>query len=315
MRMGLPQARFVVSTRRLAIAAVVGLLASLGAVAARAPAASAALHPGQYTLNTVTLAAGTGVAGSYLTCKNPKRQRIVTGGSFWHAQGQGPDPNNADADIMGSSSATFDAKGWYADGRADNLFLTITALCLPKSQVGTYALRTQTFDVSADKSTGGYVTCPNKQRIVTGGAYWHQPGKGPDPNTNAHNLAYIASSSATLDAKGWYADGWNHRASQLTVTALCLPNSQVGRYALRTKTFSRQANGTAGGYLKCPAGQRIVAGGAYWHQPGQGPNPANAPNVTLGSSAATFDAKGWYADGRADSSTSQLTIVAQCLPL
>ena len=285
MRMGFPQLRggsavgnavFVASRRRMASAAVVGLLASLAAVAGQAPAASAALHPGQYTLSTLTLAAGSdSIAGSYLACKNPSRQRIATGGSFWHAQGQGPDPNNGDASRMGSSSATFDAKGWYADGHAVNgLFLTITALCLPKSQLGTYAVRTHTFDVSAGNSAGGYVKCPPKQRIVTGGAFWHQPGQGPDPTTNS---GYVASSSATFDAKGWYADGWTHHASQLTVTALCLPRSQVGTYTLKTETFNPRANGTAGGYLKCPARQRIVAGGAFWHQPGEGPDPNNAP--------------------------------------
>jgi hypothetical protein len=296
---------------------LLALVVSSAALAALPPAASAALHPGQYTLNTLTLHdSSSGPVGSYLKCKNPSNQRIVTGGSFWHAKGQGPDPSNASSDNVGSSVAALHAKGWYADGFASvGRELTITALCLPKSQVGTYTVKTTTFDVLSGNAAGGYVSCPPNQRIVTGGAFWHQPGKGPDPNL-ASNY-FMGSSSATFNAKGWYADGWTLLDSQLTITAMCLPMSRIGNYTLKQTTVNQASGGFAGGYLKCPRKQRIVAGGAFWHQPGMGPDPSNALNDMLGSSAATFDAKGWYADGQASfgSSSLQLTIVAQCLPM
>jgi hypothetical protein len=271
------------------------------------------LHPGHYILNTVTLDdAGANPAGSYLTCKDPKKQRIVTGGSFWHQSGQGPDPGTAFAYELGSSAATFDAKGWYADGFSfATEQLTITALCLPKSQVGPYTLRTRTLNVAAHNAAGGSVKCPLKQRIVTGGAFWHQPGLGPDPSNAVND--HLGSSNPTLNGKGWYADGATSVASRLTITALCLPESQVGSYTLKKKTFTPSVMGGTGGYLKCPKNQRIVGGGAFWHRAGKGPAPRNAKNSFLGSSTATFDAKGWYADG--DGRTgSQLTVVAQCLP-
>jgi hypothetical protein len=278
-----------------------------------ASAARAVLHPGQYSLNTVTLdQAHANPGGGYLTCKNPSAQRIVTGGMFWHAPGQGPNATDANSYLMGSSAATLDAKGWFADGTSDSSSLTVTALCLPKSQVGTYTVKTRTFNVPTGSAAGGYVECPQTQRIVTGGAFWHQPGQGPDPGLS---LGVIGSSSATLDARGWYADGEAFTDSQLTITALCLPTSRLGTYTLRTRTFN-QTNGVAGGYLKCPKSQRIVAGGAFWHQPGKGPDPSNVHQDELGSSSATLDAKGWYADGQVSSSSpaDQLTLVAQCLP-
>jgi hypothetical protein len=293
--------------------AVFALVASFVALASQAPVATAALHPGQYTLNTLTLDdLGGGPAGSYLTCKNPSKQRIVTGGSFWHASGLGPDPNNADMYVMSSSEATFDATSWFGDGASissSSDFLTITALCLPKSQVGTYTLKYHSFR-AVGNIAGGYVKCPRGQRVVTGGAFWHQKGKGPDASNPGGE---IGSSSVTFDAKGWYGDGFTPVGDQLTVTALCLPSSRVGNYTLKKETLPAGSNGVAGGYLKCPKNHLIVAGGAFWHAPGKGPNPSNALQDQLGSSAATFDAKGWYADGDGTSSL-RLTIVAQCLP-
>jgi hypothetical protein len=292
------------------VLAVFGLAASLVAILSAAPAANAALHPGQYTLKKLTLDDSSGVAGSYLSC--PKKQEIVTGGAFWHQSGQGPDPSNAIVADIGSSAATFDATGWYADAEtAFALQLTITAQCLPKSQVGTYTLKKKTLKASANSTAGSYVRCPKNDRIVTGGAFWHQHGKGPDVNNAAND--YISSSSATFDAKGWYADGWTNAARELTITALCLPKSQVGTYTLRKLTLSASAFSDAGSYLTCPKKQRIVAGGAFWHQPGKGPDPSNAAHYWIGSSAATFDAKGWYADGGTGIG-SQLTITALCLP-
>jgi hypothetical protein len=301
----------MVARSRAVAALAVGV--SVLALAAAVPVAGAALHPGHYVLNTVTLDDSSGgPAGSYLTCKNPKKQRIVTGGSFWHAQGQGPDPNNALTAVMSSSAATFDAKGWFADGGSSSSFLTITAQCLPKSVVGKYTLKTHTFTVSSGNAAGGYVKCPSTQRIVTGGAFWHQPGVGPDPSNPGGETG---SSSATFDAKGWYADGWTPIGGQLTITALCLPQSRIGKYTLKKTTLKPSGAGVAGGYLKCPKKQGIVAGGAFWHKPGKGPDPSNANFDELGSSAATFDAKGWYADGLTGRSTDQLTLVAQCLPM
>lgn len=60
--------------------------------------------------------------------------------------------------------------------------------------------------------------------------------------------------------------------------------------------------------------QRIVAGG-FWHEPGEGPGPHNAPFAGLGSSAAPFDAEGWYARRcySVKLSRQELTIVARCL--
>ncbi len=293
-------------SRPVAIAAFV---ATASALAITAPLAGAQLHPGSYTLKTVDLnVSAQSSGGGYLAC--PTGQRIVSGGAYWHQPGQGPDASNPAGNSLGSSTPTTDGKGWYADGGTEGAQqLTITALCLPRSQVGKYTLKT--VDLSSSDTAGGYLACPTGQRIVSGGAYWHAPGQGPDPSSVDD---WIGSSTPTTDGKGWYADGFTDSARQLTITALCLPKQQIGTYTLKTVNLNTGADGgRAGGYLKCPKKQRIVSGGAYWHPPGQGPAPSSAGTDQMGSSTATTDGKGWYADGVGPPDL-QLTITALCLP-
>ena len=147
-----------------------------------AAGATAVLHPGKYTLRTVTLLQdpNSTSVGGYLACKNPNTHRLVAGGGYWHAPGKGPTPSSADPHLLGSSAVTTDGKRWYADARVTGPSgggggeaFTMVALCLPKAQVGTYTLRTVTYDVAGGAKAGNYVGCPANQRIVTGGAYWH----------------------------------------------------------------------------------------------------------------------------------------------
>ena len=97
---------------------------------------------------------------------------------------------------------------------------------------------------------------------------------------------------------------------------MCLPLRRIGAYTLKTTTLDGvpESNGDdyAGNYLSCPKNERIVAGGAFWHQPGQGPD-FNGVHW-LSSSTPTTDGKGWYADGATATAGDELTIVAQCLP-
>ena len=303
-----------------AVAAIVVVAASWVAVAA---SATTVLHPGQYTLTTATLQNPGFRVGGYLACKNANTHRLVAGGGFWHAPGEGPAPINADEHAEGSSTVTSDGKGWYADEKGagpragdDGEVFTMVALCLPKAQVGTYTVRTVTYDVSAGAAAGNYVSCPASQRIVTGGAYWHAAGEAPDPNNDP---GYISSSTPTTDGKGWYADGLAFTNGQLTITAFCLPLRRIGAYTLKTATLDAVEQGESqnyyvGNYLSCPKNKRIVAGGAFWHLPGKGPDLNNAREHSLSSSTPTTDGKGWYADGDTATEGEELTLVAQCLP-
>src|SRR4051812_436787 len=95
---------------------------------------------------------------------------------------------------------------------------------------GTYALAETDLNASAGTRVGNYLLCPNGKRVVTGGAYWHRVGQGPEPGLQAS----IQSSAATFDAKGWYAAGFNYSSDmlQLKIYAMCLAPKKVGTYKL-----------------------------------------------------------------------------------
>jgi len=176
---------------------------------------------------------------------------------------------------------------------------------------GTYKLRTTDLTAADGASVGNYLSCPKGKRIVSGGAFWHRPGEGPDALLGG----YLDSSSATTDGKGWYAAGRNVTTLQLQlrIVALCLPKAKVGPYSLRTRDLAVPAlGGRVGGYVTCPAGRRIVSGGAFWHVPGEAPDPELGQSI--GSSTATTNGKGWYASGRSLYDVAlELRLVALCL--
>jgi hypothetical protein len=175
---------------------------------------------------------------------------------------------------------------------------------------GKYKLRTIDLTAGDGASVGNYLSCPKGKRIVSGGAFWHRPGQGRD----AQPPAFLRSSTATTDGKGWYAAGRNDDdlQLQLRIVALCLPKKKVGTYSLRTQDLVVASGGGAGGYVSCPSGKRIVGGGAFWHRPGEGPDAQLGGY--LDSSTATTNGQGWYASGRNfDVDTLQLRLVAQCV--
>ncbi len=176
---------------------------------------------------------------------------------------------------------------------------------------GQYKLRTTDLTAGFGQSVGGYLACPKGKRIVTGGAFWHRPGEGPD----AQLAGYLTSSTPTTNGKGWYASGLNGDGTQLQlrIVALCLPKAKVGKYTVKTQDLGAADGTNVGNYLSCPSGKRIVAGGAFWHRPGEGPDAQLT--AFLKSSTSTTDGKGWYASGRnSDGFQLRLRIVAQCLP-
>jgi hypothetical protein len=189
------------------------------------------------------------------------------------------------------------------------------ALAAPVSaHVGHGTYRIKTLDLTAEDGqfAGNYLACPSSKRAISGGAYWHRPGQGPDPSLGVG----LTDSTVTSDGKGYYASGRNFSGEQLqlTIIVICLASSSVGTYTLRTDDLTIADEDYGGNYLACPAGKRVVGGGAYWHTvPNSGPGDNYA---YLTSSTATSDGRGWYVSGLRNQTapTIGLQILALCVP-
>ncbi len=191
-------------------------------------------------------------------------------------------------------------------------FLVGTAGVAEALTPGSYVAKTTNFSVSPRTFNGNYLSCPNGDRVVTGGGFWHASGSAK-PLTGG---GLLGNSTPTTDGKGWYATGYNASFTQtrdLEEVALCLPGKRVGHYVVKTKNFTIANTQFGGDYVRCPKGDRVVAGGAFWHAGGSGTPLASGGFVT--NSTPTTDGKGWYATGQNISgATADLEEVAQCLP-
>jgi hypothetical protein len=327
---------------------------------AAAPA-GAAITQGTYTVINPEVSVPNGnTEGGYLSC--PAGQRVLSEGFFWHVAGAPPDPANTHSARMASSTPTSDGLGMFSSGysASTTLMRQSVLLCLPSSVIGTpYTTVVGDSPAGASSVAGGYLPCPGGQRIVSGGAFWHLPGQGPDPALGANS--WITSSTPTTDTRGWYADGKNASLTPRVLTTVihCLPDAgfnvvttvavkknkkkkhrkrrtahaskkkkkkkkhkktrrvaHIGQFSLKTQdTAPAGVGASVGGGLACPAGERIVTGGAFWHVAGMGPSTSLADNRFLSSSSPTADAKGWYADAFNGGPTAdaQLETVVLCI--
>ena len=177
-------------------------------------------------------------------------------------------------------------------------------------------------DISQESSTdasgarlGGYVSCAGGQRVLTGGAYWHQSGTGG--NYQEADNAYLASSTVTKDAKGWYADGF-HRypivSMDFTLFTLCVGKHQVKGSTLVGKTVKVNDHFEAHAKARCPRGTEVLTGGAFFHAKGEPPNPEEGGTSRTTASMPLASGGGWYAAGSTGyGEGSVLTVRARCL--
>jgi hypothetical protein len=175
---------------------------------------------------------------------------------------------------------------------------------------GGYVIRTM--DVVLPDDTpgldGARLPCGTGLRIVTGGAFLHVPGGGPDPMLNA----YLSSSAPTRDAKGWFAAGinWGPGEVLLRIVAYCLPKAAIGSYTIVTSEGTPAHGAYADRDRRCPAGQRVVTGGGLWHR--SGVRSSTDVEGYLRSSAPDGDARGWYSVGYNDDTDPSFTVIALC---
>jgi hypothetical protein len=300
---------------------VVGVAAALGlsSVALAAP-----LDPFDYQLSTSTETVGpSAYGGGYLDC--PKGSRAVPNGALWHRPGAGPDSSVAIYAWTAGASATTDGRA-YASGKTSSLApadlqLERIVLCLPLDQTRQLEIRTK--DVAspdADHPPAAHLRCRRDQRVLTGGAYWHEAGQNPVPNQTFG--LYVSSSAPMRNGRGWYASGINGSGSDanLEIVALCLPEKRLRGVVARDKTVKLVPPApndpvAAGGYVRCPKGTLVLTGGAEFHRGNRPPNPRDVGLATISSSAPTKDAKRWYADGSHQFGPNvRLDVIALCAP-
>jgi hypothetical protein len=175
-------------------------------------------------------------------------------------------------------------------------FLASTVRASAKIDAGDLAgakLRTKTFVATSEGDIGGSVKCPKRTRILTGGAYWHQPGKGPSIEDDFEELGY----SGPLGGTRWYAGGRSHGPSRFTIAVRCLSKHKLRGLKTKTVNLDPADAGPVGGYLACPPGMLALSGGAIWRPRGALPKPSLADRGLFASSTVTSDDRGWYADG------------------
>ncbi len=273
--------------------------------------ATAVFHPGEYVAvhrgRTIQ-----SVKEGLVRVACPSGDRVVSGGAYWHRQGQNGDPTlNA---VIVSSSPSTDTLGWFAVGaNQDNepLVFTVEAQCLPRGSIGKYHVFTADRTVAAHTTVEAQPLCPSGEVVVTGGAAWHRTGHAP-----ASGLSAELTTSVRWES--WDAAGYNTGSSplHLLVTSLCRPLAAVGSAVLESDTRTLAYGASAEIYLACASGYRIVGGGVYWTQSGSEVKDGQVRAAIL-SSTPTGDGTSWYGSGvQRDSRYLELVlnVFAYCYP-
>jgi hypothetical protein len=145
------------------------VLAALAVVAVTAPAAAAVRMRDAVTrTKDLDVAADTAASGR-LRC--PSGHRVLAGGAYWYEPGQDLNASTIYERTLGASIPIEAGRGWFVSGMnysSDAARLRIVIVCLPGTW--TYVTVTTWFQPSSIGEAGGWVSCPDDHRIVTGGA-------------------------------------------------------------------------------------------------------------------------------------------------
>lgn len=163
---------------------------------------------------------------------------------------------------------------------------------------------------------GGYVKCPKGTRVLTGGAYVHDPGEGPS-TPGPGEFEPIGASAPTKNGKRWYAAGVELTApKRVTVAVRCLPKRKLSAVESKVAELNPASGEAIGKTLRCSRGMEALTGGALWHRPGERPVPEEAGKGLLASSTVTANGRAWYADGTDNFliEEERLRVVVRCVP-
>ena len=185
-------------------------------------------------------------------------------------------------------------------------------------------VRAKHLNPGGENNVAGKVRCPRGMRVVTGGAFWHEPGEPPRVQYGDlfPRQPQISGSAPTSDGKGWFAQGRGISGSdvpplRLTVKVVCLSRGRLAGWAMREREITPPNTDAGGGRAECPGRKRAISGGATWHPAGAEPSAGTADRGLLASSTIAADRRAWYADGTDNwvpAPESVLRIAVICLP-
>jgi len=176
-------------------------------------------------------------------------------------------------------------------------------------------LKLKQIDVPAGGTVGGTAHCPKSKRLLTGGAFWHATGAGPDPAIS--NLSQLTSSAPTRDGRGWYADGQSvaSESRTLTIEARCVPKGKMPRVTARDEGNVLDTGFAGGVTADCPGDQVTMTGGAYLGKPGKGPSRVGARRGRITGSTLINSAEKWRViGGNFSEGKLELHAIALCVP-
>ena len=209
-----------------------------------------------------------GFLGGVVNCH--EGERVLTGGAFFAPSGGIASPADADNAYL-AGSAPF-GTSWYAEGfhrfAQYSIDLREVAFCVPQSRLSGSVTRTKTVDASGFAAVQGTAHCPRGTRVISGGAYFHKKGEGPDPDPGGGSR--FSASFPKSNGSGWYASGGGAYGNngRLTIRARCLDSDRVGSIKIQ-KEKEATVDANAGGYTFCPGNRAALTGGAYWLRPGK----------------------------------------------
>jgi hypothetical protein len=121
------------------------------------------------------------------------------------------------------------------------------------------------------------------------------------------------SGPGPFDVINEYATYWNNSFSEQIfaqvdngtwiLTVECAQADQVGAIQVIAADFDSNSSGLAGGWVTCPAGTRVIGGGADWNMAG---------DRYIAYAAPSDDGASWYATGKTYVTGNTLHVEAYC---
>ena len=159
---------------------------------------------------------------AHAKAKCPQGWEVYTGGAFFHAKGEAPNPDDGGGSRTSASMPLANGSGWYGAGTTgygEKSKLTVRARCLPSRRIAPTKLVKETFTAGDNANTGGLVGCPGDRVPLTGGAYWRKANKGLARSVTAG----VIGSSIISSLPGWYATGQSGGVDlRFTIVMRCL---------------------------------------------------------------------------------------------
>ena len=254
-----------------------------------------------------------GFIGGSAECN--QSERLLTGGAYFQPSAGGGSAADADNAYL-AGSAPLSSDRWYAEGihrfAQYSIDLVEYAFCLPKQRLQGVTTKEKTVDASDFSRAQGTAHCPNGTRVISGGAYFHEQGSGPDPAGGGDSR--FSASFPEPNGSGWYASGKSgyDNKGRLTIHARCLDESRLGSIETeKAKQTTLDVN--VGGYTFCPGTRAALTGGAYWLRPGRSVKDSPEAGAISSATLGTFP-DGFYATGQPKSGVSrQFVTIIHCI--